>query len=79
MRKITIVFQHDNARPHTSVFTLPVIKEIGFEVVEHLPYRTDLAPSDFWLFPMFIKTNLKGIHFPNDDKRNAKVRKWFQY
>jgi hypothetical protein len=36
-------------------------------VVEHAPYSLDLAPSDFFLFPL-IKNTFKGEHFDDVDK-----------
>jgi histone-lysine N-methyltransferase SETMAR len=44
--------------------------------VPHPPYRPDLAPSDFWLFPK-LKETLKGQHFSSDAEVEAAVRKWF--
>jgi histone-lysine N-methyltransferase SETMAR len=35
--------------------------------VENAPYSTDLAPSDFFLFPR-IKNMLKGEHFDDNDE-----------
>jgi len=66
--------QHDIAKPHISVSTLAGIEKIGFEFIEHPPYSSDLAPSDFRLFPK-LKYHLKGIHFQNDEKMKADVRK----
>ncbi|GFX21386.1 histone-lysine N-methyltransferase SETMAR [Trichonephila clavipes] len=40
----------DNARPHTSVVTGQKLWDLGWEVLMHPPYSTDLAPSDYHLF-----------------------------
>jgi hypothetical protein len=44
-------------------------------VAPHTNYSTDLAPSDFWLFPKLKKT-LRGQYFSSDAKVEAAVRKW---
>jgi len=46
-----ILFEHDNARPHTSAATTDAIVCLGFTVLPHPAYSLDLAPSDFHLFP----------------------------
>lgn len=48
-RKRTI-FQHDNAKPHTSSETKLKLEELEIEVIPHPAYSPDLAPSDFHLF-----------------------------
>jgi hypothetical protein len=44
-------------------------------IVPHPPYFSDLAPSDFWLFPT-LKMGLRGRHFATveDIKENADAR-----
>ena len=37
---------HDNAKPHTSKMTRQKQEEFEWEVLPHLPYSPDLAPSD---------------------------------
>jgi histone-lysine N-methyltransferase SETMAR len=44
------LLHHDNARPHTDRVTQERIQEIQWELLEHLHYSPDLAPSDFHLF-----------------------------
>ncbi|GFS77514.1 putative DD34D transposase [Trichonephila clavipes] len=39
------VFHQDNAMPHTSVVTRQNIWELGWEVLMHPPYSTNLAPQ----------------------------------
>ena len=58
----TFCQQHDNAPSHTalSVREFLAIKQIT--VLEHPAYSSDLAPSDFFLFPK-IKEILKERHF----------------
>ncbi|GFX46174.1 histone-lysine N-methyltransferase SETMAR [Trichonephila clavipes] len=45
-----VVFHQDNARPHTSVMTRQKLRELGWEVLMHPPYSSDLAPSDYHFF-----------------------------
>jgi [histone H3]-lysine36 N-dimethyltransferase SETMAR len=46
-----VLFQQDNARPHTSRRTLQKLDEFdGVKLLPHPAYSPDLAPSDFHLF-----------------------------
>jgi histone-lysine N-methyltransferase SETMAR len=45
-----IMFQQDNARPHTSLVTRQKLQQLTWEVLLHPPYSPDLAPSDYHLF-----------------------------
>ncbi len=55
---------HDNVPPHTAVLTLAFIGSSDIEMVPHLPYSPDLAPSDFFLFPR-LKNEVRGHRFQN--------------
>ena len=46
-----------NAPAHTSQVAMTAATKCGFEVFPHPPYSTDMAPSDFYLFPE-LKSNL---------------------
>jgi len=51
------------------------IVNLGWTVVPHPPYGTDLAPSDFHLFgPM--KDGLRVQHFPSNDAVVRAVKQW---
>jgi hypothetical protein len=56
---------HDNARLHTAHATFDALETLKFEVLSHLPYSPDLAPSDFHFFP-HLKRDLKGTHVTSD-------------
>ena len=45
-----ILFHQDNARVHTGAISMAKIMELKFELLQHLPYSLDLAPSDFFYF-----------------------------
>ena len=45
-----VILHPDNARPHTAAQTAQNINNLGWELLPHPPYNTDLAPSDFHLF-----------------------------
>jgi hypothetical protein len=51
------------------------IVNLGWTVIPHLPYSTNLAPSDFNIFgPM--KDGLRRHHFPNYDAIIQAVKQW---
>ena len=52
--------------PHRACQTVEKIEEMGWELLQHLPYSPDLAPSDFHLFEP-LKESLGGIKFENDE------------
>ncbi|GFT51784.1 histone-lysine N-methyltransferase SETMAR [Trichonephila clavipes] len=45
-----VVFHQVNSRPHTSVVTRQKFKELGWEVLMHPPYSSDVAPRDYHIF-----------------------------
>ncbi|KZC14048.1 Histone-lysine N-methyltransferase SETMAR, partial [Dufourea novaeangliae] len=45
-----IVFLHDNARPYTCMVTLQKLLELGWDVLPHPAYSSDMAPSNYHLF-----------------------------
>ena len=48
--KKKILFHQDNARVHTCTVSVAKIMELKFELLQHLPYSLNLAPSDFFYF-----------------------------
>ena len=54
-----VLLLQDNAPAHTSQVAMTAATECGFEVLPHLPYSPDMAPSDSYMFPK-LKSNLRG-------------------
>ena len=81
-----IVFYHDNAKPHISLATRTKLLELGWEVMSHPPYSTDLAPSNYHLLRS-LQNFLNGKKFSsNDDLKShlaayfaVKDQKFYQY
>ena len=47
-----IALLQDNARPHTAQHTQALLhKQFHWDIILHPPCSSDLAPSDFFLFP----------------------------
>lgn len=76
MNRKGVVFHHDNARPHTSLVTRRKLLELGWEVLPHLPYSPDLAPSDYHLFRS-LQNALNGKTFTNDEDIKSFLEKFF--
>ncbi|GFT30614.1 histone-lysine N-methyltransferase SETMAR [Trichonephila clavipes] len=62
LQKKKILFHQDNAPSHTSKVDMAKIHELRFELLDHPPYSSDLAPSDFTLLP-HLKIALKDGDF----------------
>ena len=69
----SIIFHHDNAPSHRAAYTQKAIQQLGFELLNHPPYSPDLAPCDFFLFPV-IKSYLRGTHLDNMDQLSSAVQ-----
>ena len=61
-----VVFQHDNARPHTSLVTRQKLLALGWDLLPHPPYSPDLAPSDYHLFRS-LQNSLNGKTFDSHE------------
>jgi histone-lysine N-methyltransferase SETMAR len=73
----SVLLHHDNARPHTAWATQERIQELQWQLLKHLPYGPDLAPSDFHLFCP-LKNHLGGKSFAYDEEVETEVRKWLR-
>ena len=68
-RVITAKFQssewfllHDNAPTHNAAIIKKFLANRSVAVLHHPPNSPDLAPADYFLFPM-LKFSIKGRHF----------------
>ena len=44
-------FHQDDTPVHHSILVADYLSKIGIKTVPQPPYRPDIAPCDFWLFP----------------------------
>ncbi|GBP24827.1 hypothetical protein EVAR_14160_1 [Eumeta japonica] len=63
----------DNER---SAIAMAVARDAGFEILEHLPSSSDLALSDFYLFPKL--KDLKEHRFEDDETVVAALQEFFR-
>jgi len=52
-----------------------ILAYLGFQCLDHPPYSTDLALSDYHLFPG-LKTQMKGRHLLFDAEVIASAETW---
>jgi histone-lysine N-methyltransferase SETMAR len=45
-----VVDLHDNSHPNTAARTRVLLEHFNWELFDHLPHSSDLAPSDYHLF-----------------------------
>ncbi|KAJ0173872.1 hypothetical protein K1T71_011021 [Dendrolimus kikuchii] len=58
-----VVFHHDNARPHTSLATQQKLREFGFEVLMHPPYRSACAVRALYLYLNIVLSSAMCVVF----------------
>jgi histone-lysine N-methyltransferase SETMAR len=68
--------QQDNALAHKSVLVMRKLRDLHYELLEHLLYSSDLAPSEFCLFPK-LKLFLAGQRFSLNQEAIAAVEGYF--
>jgi histone-lysine N-methyltransferase SETMAR len=80
-----VLFQQDNARPHTAKKTLQKIEELkGIELLPQPACSPDLAPSDYHLFYSMVLF-LRGKKFQSvadvevevEELFSSKYKEWF--
>ncbi|EZA51511.1 Histone-lysine N-methyltransferase SETMAR [Ooceraea biroi] len=58
----SVIFQHDNAKPHVSLRTQRKLLQFSWDVLSHPSYSLKLTPSDFHLF-WSLQNSLSGLQF----------------
>jgi histone-lysine N-methyltransferase SETMAR len=56
---------------HKSVLAMEKLRDLHYELFEHLPYSPDLAPSDFSLFPKLKLFLARQRFFSNQEAITA--------
>jgi len=72
-----VFFNHENAPPHRAARAHQFFVDNNFEVVPHAPYSSDVAPSNFWLFPT-LKDTLHGHTFSSHSALATAIFQWSQ-
>ena len=67
-------FHHDNAPAHSALRIRDFLAKYFITILPHPPYSPDLAPGDFFLFPM-LKRPLKGKKFETIPEITANAAK----
>jgi histone-lysine N-methyltransferase SETMAR len=75
-KKKKIISHQDNAHAHKSVLTMGKLRDLHYELLEHLLFSPDLVPSDFCLFPK-LKLFLAGQCFSSNQEAIAPVEGCF--
>ena len=70
-----VVLLHDNARPYTAAHTAETLRKLKFELMAHLSYSPDLAPSDYHLLGP-PKEALRGRRFTSDQEVKEAAHAW---
>jgi len=68
---------HDNTWPHSAHVTTALLEKFKWDILDHPPYRLDLAPSNFHLF-LHLKKHLAGKKFNDNDELQQEVMTWFK-
>ena len=71
------LLHHDSAPAHTALSVHQFLAKNGMATASHAPYSPDLAPCDFFLFPI-MKRDLKGKCFQTVEEVRAITLQEFQ-
>jgi transposase len=66
---------HKNAYPQTPAHTGAMPEHFNWELFEHPPYSSDLAPSDYHLFS-YLKNWLRSQRFNGNEELMESVKTW---
>ena len=67
-----VILHYDNASVHTSYHVLSTIHNLRYELLRHPPYSSDLAPSDYYPFPL-LKKYLKGRRYEDRSALDSSI------
>ena len=67
-------FHQDNAPVHKSILVTDYLTKMGIKTDRHPPYRPDLTPCDFWLFPK-LKEKIRGCRYETIEEMKEAVTK----
>ncbi|EFN80437.1 Histone-lysine N-methyltransferase SETMAR, partial [Harpegnathos saltator] len=70
-----VIFQHDNARPHVGKIVKATFEALGWDVLPHSPYSSDIAPFDYHLFRSMVH-GLSDQHFNNYEEIEKWLNEW---
>ena len=70
-----VLLQQNNARVPTCKVAMDAVERNRCELIPHHAYSSDLAPSDFFLFPN-LKKHIRGLHFQSDEEVVTAVEEW---
>lgn len=71
-----IIFHQDNAPVHKSVVTIAKLNDLKYEFLDHPPYSSNLAPSDYYRCPN-LKKCLAGKRFISNNEDFVTVIGYF--
>ncbi|KQS44477.1 uncharacterized protein Dere_GG26354 [Drosophila erecta] len=75
--KDVFMLHHDNAPSHTAFVVTNFLTQKKISVVPQPPDSPDLAPCDFFLFPL-LKRELKGKHWESVENIQARVTRFLK-
>ena len=70
-----VLLQQDNARVPTCKVAMDAVERNGYELIPHPAYLSDVAPSDFFLFPN-LKMDIRELYFRSDEEVVTAVEEW---
>jgi len=76
--KKAVFFHHENAPPYRAARVHQFFVDNNFEVVTHASYSPDVAPCNFWLFPILKDTLRVGI-FSSRSALATTIFQWSQW
>ena len=64
------ILLHDNTQLHITQPILQKLNELGYEVLPHSPYSSDLSPTDYYYFK-HLNNFLQGKCFHNQQEKES--------